>query len=563
MDKLEKFESGNCDMQNQENNLNEDIAQDKMLKGSAWMTAGSVFSRILGALYIIPWNMILGGLYLQANALYVQGYNVYSLILIISIAGIPSAIAKQVAHYNALNEYGVSVRLYKRGVLLSVIMGIVCALFLYFFSPLIDNGNPDLIPVMRSLSWAVLIIPTMSLTRGYFQGFQDMAPSALSQFVEQLFRVIYMLIAVFFIIKVLRGSWVTAVSQSTFAAFIGALAGLLILAWYYFRRRKYYRSLVRNSNNQLHVNANKLYLEIIQQAVPFVILGAGISIFQLIDQYTFFNIMHVATSASNKVLDQLYAIFAGNANKLIMITISLASSVAITVVPLLSESYTRGNKKEISHQVSAGFVLFSFIMIPAALGMTAIAGPLNRLFYTNVNGALSANVLAFSSIVSISFGLFTVLTAMMQGISQNKVAVKYFVYGVIAKIVSQFPMVYFFKEFGPLLSSAIGFMVVNMLIISSLDRQFKFRNDKMLSQINWIILFSLVTYFVAITAVYAGNLLVSLGMNQYGRIGSGIVVAFASLLGGLVYVYLALKSRIADTVLGHKAETLRRKLHIG
>ena len=117
-------------MHEQDKNMKDNLAQDKMIEGSAWMTAGSILSRILGAVYIIPWSMMLGTLYLQANALYVQGYNVYSLILIISIAGIPSAIAKQVAHYNALNEYGVSVRLYKRGLLLSLITGIVCALIL-------------------------------------------------------------------------------------------------------------------------------------------------------------------------------------------------------------------------------------------------------------------------------------------------------------------------------------------------------------------------------------------------------------------------------------------------
>lgn len=272
--------------------------------------------------------------------------------------------------------------------------------------------------------------------------------------------------------------------------------------------------------------------------------------------------MHIATSASDVVLNQLYAIFAGNANKLIMITISLASAMAITVVPLLSEAYTKGDKREISHQISSGFVLFSFVMIPAALGMTAIAGPLNRLFYGTGNGALSANVLAFSSIISICLGLFTVVTAMMQGISQNKVAVKYFIYGIIAKVIAQFPMVYFFKEFGPLISSAIGFMVVNGLIINSLDRQFKIRSDKMLNQINWIVLFSLVTYLVALASVYAGNMIIGLVMDPYTSVGSFVVVAIATFLGGFVYVYLALKSRIANIILGSKADSIRRRLHI-
>ncbi len=129
-------------------------------------------------------------------------------------------------------------RLYKRGLVLAVGTGAICALFLYFGAPLIDGGNPNVIPVLHSLAWAILIIPTMSLTRGYFQGYQQMAPSAISQFVEQLARVAYMLITAFIIMRLFHGSWVHAVSQSTFAAFVGAVAGLINLGVYYLRRRK-------------------------------------------------------------------------------------------------------------------------------------------------------------------------------------------------------------------------------------------------------------------------------------------------------------------------------------
>ena len=80
-------------------------AKAKMLSGSAWMTAGSITSRILGAIYIIPWTTWLGAYSTQANALYAQGYNIYSMALTIATAGIPSAISKLVAHYNGIDEY--------------------------------------------------------------------------------------------------------------------------------------------------------------------------------------------------------------------------------------------------------------------------------------------------------------------------------------------------------------------------------------------------------------------------------------------------------------------------
>ena len=75
--------------------------KEKMIRGSAWMTAGSVFSRILGAIYVIPWRIWLGAAFLTANALFTKGYQIYSLFLIISTAGVPGAVSKQVARYNA------------------------------------------------------------------------------------------------------------------------------------------------------------------------------------------------------------------------------------------------------------------------------------------------------------------------------------------------------------------------------------------------------------------------------------------------------------------------------
>ena len=83
-----------------------DTQQQQMLRGTAWMTASNIISRFLGALYIIPWYAWMGKQGDQANALFGQGYNIYALFLLISTAGIPVAIAKQVSKYNTLGKDG-------------------------------------------------------------------------------------------------------------------------------------------------------------------------------------------------------------------------------------------------------------------------------------------------------------------------------------------------------------------------------------------------------------------------------------------------------------------------
>ena len=112
------------------------------------------------------------------------------------------------------------------------ILGLGFAILMYLLSPVfasLSGGGKELIPIMQSLSWAVLIFPSMSVIRGFFQGFNNMKPYAISQIAEQVIRVIWMLLTTFFIMKIGSGDYVQAVTQSTFAAFIGMGASLLEL----------------------------------------------------------------------------------------------------------------------------------------------------------------------------------------------------------------------------------------------------------------------------------------------------------------------------------------------
>ncbi|MBA1394635.1 polysaccharide biosynthesis protein, partial [Lactobacillus sp. XV13L] len=176
-------------------------------------------------------------------------------------------------------------KLFRRGLILMVLLGIVSAAVMYFASPfLASNGSrsdPRQVAVMRSLSYAILIIPMLSIMRGYFQGYADMMPSALSQFVEQLARVLWMLLTAYVIMQVQHGNFVDAVVQSNLAAAIGAVFGIAILGWFLFSKRQNLNQLVAESDNQIQVSTAALFKEIIAQAIPFIIIDAGIQLFYL------------------------------------------------------------------------------------------------------------------------------------------------------------------------------------------------------------------------------------------------------------------------------------------
>lgn len=540
--------------------LEESRTQETFIKGSAWMTFGSIASRILGALYIIPWYAWMGSYGNIANALTARSYNIYSIFILISTAGIPGAIAKQVAKYNALNEYGIGQKLFKRGLLLMAILGFISAIIMFLASPLLaSNGSqsdPRQVAVMRSLSFAILIIPILSIMRGYFQGYANMMPSAMSQFIEQLARVIWMLATAFVIMKLEHGSYVRAVIQSNLAAAIGAVFGILILLWFLFKDRKKTAALVANSYNQLQVSSSSLFAEIIEQAIPFIIIDAGIQLFYLVDQYTFHPMIASLVKASSNTIESWYALFALNANKLIMIIVSLATAMAVTAIPLLSAAHTKRDYQGIAHQIENTLDLFLFVMIPASFGMAAIATPIYTVFYGY--DPLGSSVLYLSAFTAISLGFFTVLMAILQGLSENGLAIKYLLLGLIVKAASQYPLIHLFRVYGPLLSTNLGMLLIILLALKHLRVVYKFNLGRTGRRFIGTTVFAIIMF----AAVRLVLLAASHFLTPERRFPALALVIIAVIIGSLVYGFLSIETGLLQVVLGDRATRLLHKLHL-
>ena len=534
-------------------NKSQTNSQAQLLKGSAWMTIGSILSRILGAIYIIPWYAWMGKYGNLANSLTAKSYNIYSLFIIISTAGIPGAIAKQIAKYNALNEYGVGRKLFRHGLALMGVFGIISAACMYFLALPLAGFNPQEVPVIRSLALAVLIIPILSILRGYFQGFNDMMPSAMSQFVEQLARVIWMLLTAYVIMRVQHGNYVDAVTQSNLAAAIGAVFGIGLLVIFYLRQKRTVDPLIAQSNNQVQVSTNSLLFEIIQQSIPFIIIDSGINIFQLVDQYTFHPMIASFMHVPYDTIEIWYALFGLNANKLIMIVVSLSTAMAVTAIPLLSGAHARRDYRDISRQIGNTLELFLFVLLPASLGMAAISDPLYTIFYGY--DRLGAHVLYLSSFTAISLGMFTVLMAILQGLDENMYAIRYLIFGLVIKAIVQYPMIRLFKVYGPLLATNLGLLPVIAMSLKHLSVKYRWRADRIMRRFIGIASFSIVMFAAVFAAVKLGGLFLS----PYRRLSAMLLSGLAVAVGVLVYGVLSLKTGLAENILGSRVTRIMQK----
>lgn len=533
--------------------------QAQMLRGTAWMTASNFISRLLGAAYIIPWYIWMGKYGPQANGLFTMGYNIYAWFLLISTAGVPVAVAKQVAKYNTRDQADHSFALIRGFLKFMGILGLGFAILMYLLSPVfasLSGGGKELVPIMQSLSWAVLIFPSMSVIRGFFQGFNNMKPYAISQIAEQVIRVIWMLLTTFFIMKIGSGDYVQAVTQSTFAAFIGMVASLLVL-FYYLGKTGLLSSIFRKQEESEEIDTRALLVDTIREAIPFIITGSAIQLFQIVDQMTFINVMSWFTDYSQKQLLVMFSYFSANPNKITMILIAVATSIGGVGIPLLTENYVKGDLKAAGKLVQDNLTMLLAFLLPATFGAVAVAKPLYTIFYGQPDD-LALGLFIVAMLQTVILGLYTVLSPMIQALFQNRKAIRYFLYGVVVKLLLQIPFILVFRSYGPLLSTTIALLVPIVLM---------YREIQSITQFNRTIVFkrtllgSILTVVMLLGVLIAG-LILGWIFSPNGRVSSMIYITVIGGLGVAIYGALGLWLRYFDRFIGGQAARLRQKFRI-
>ncbi|MFD3445967.1 oligosaccharide flippase family protein [Microbacteriaceae bacterium 4G12] len=541
------------------------MSTSKILKGTALLSGATMISRVLGFIYFFPFQLLVGK---EGVALYTYAYSWYGILLSFSTAGVPIAVSKFVARYNALGDYNTSKKLYNSSLKLMLLLGFIGFLALFMGAPyvsqlIIRSKTPEpgfvenVTLTMRALSFALIIVPAMSVTRGYFQGFQHMKPSAVSQVIEQIARVVFILVGSFMVSFIWHGPVAVSVAVATFGAVIGAIASVWVLLNYW----KKYNGLkpqpgVRKTRTS-YVPLRSIYAELIRYAVPIVFVGIAIPLYTLIDQYTVADVLR-ATGMSQAQADGVFAYVTNYAQKLIMIPASLATGFSLSVIPAITKSYTSGETDELKHQVMKIFQVLLFFTIPAAIGLACIAFDTFRIVYVNPQIASEGSQFLISYAPSaILSAIFTVSAAVLQGIDYQRKTMIAFSIGIIVKIVANIPLLYLFGGHGAVLGTILGYGISDVIMIVYIIKYTEFNYIKTGKSILSILIYSA----VMAACVIALKMFFNTFMPHATYIKSFLIVVTCGITGALVYLLLAIKGRNTSDILGsqlHRIPLLKR-----
>ena len=532
-----------------------------LLRGTFILTLGTIISKILGLLYVIPFDAIVGQ---EGTTLYQYSYVPYTIFISIATGGIPLAISKFIAKYNALGEYAVGRKLFKSGQLIMIISGIVSFLMLYSIAPslagmIIRDSDQvtkieDVITVTRAVSFALLIVPFMSLSRGFFQGHQSMGPTAVSQVVEQIARIAFLLVGAFIVLNVMDGDVVTAVSISTFAAFVGAVFGLIVLFWYWRKRKPYLDDLLLQDRGTIQISLPEMYKEIIVYAAPFVFVGLANPLFQFIDMITFNRAM--VEIGLTKEADFAFSALNFYSHKLVIIPVSLATAFSLTLVPNITKSFIEGNRKELNGQINQTFQVILYLTLPAVVGMALLAEPIYTAFYGH--DLYGTEVLRFYAPVAILFSIYPITAAIMQGINEQRYTVLSLLVGLLIKLSLNIPLIRVMETQGAILATVLGYVaaiIINLIVIKK-STGFSY---KVVWRRSVLICLFTTAMFLGAFGIYE---VLALFLNPESIIESILMIIITAIVGIVIYGYLGLKSKLVNVLFGSRVDKVKQKLHL-
>jgi len=496
--------------------------RNSYLKGAFILTLAGFFVKLLGAVYRIPLALLIKD---EGMGLYQMAYPIYVTLLSISTAGLPTAISKMVAEDVAVGRYKNAHRIFRVSLILLASVGVFLTLLLMSSAKMVSVrflGNPKAYYPIMSIAPAIVFVSVMSSFRGFFQGLQDMIPSAVSQIIEQVGRVV----AIFVLVALLMPRGVEyAAAGAAFGPVVGGLAGLLILVFIYIRRRGELYSKLKSDGGKNLENPLHIIYRLFAFAVPVTLGGLIIPVMNLADAAIVNRRLQFAGFSVTRATE-LYGQLTGMAAPLINLPAVATVALSASLVPAISEAVALKDMRLAASRAETGVRISLIFGLPAAAGMFVLAEPITTLLYKNPEAGGSLAVLCWG-IIFLSIQQTT--TGILQGVGKTLVPVRNLLFGAIAKIILNYVLtgIPSINIKGAALGTVVAYMISSMLNLISVVRWTGLSIDLSYMIIKPI----MATLLMAASALLTHRELMGAGLSQ--NMATLAAVAFGAVIYGL------------------------------
>ncbi|WP_248927839.1 putative polysaccharide biosynthesis protein [Paenibacillus hamazuiensis] len=448
------------------------MSKDSLVKGTLILTVAALVARALGVVQRVPLVYLLQE---KGMAWYGIAFNLYSVLLVIATAGVPSALSKMISERTALGQHAEAERIYRAAARFALAAGVVMTALLYAFAPWSAQlaGNPEATAAIRALAPALLLFPLIAIMRGYFQGRQNMMPNGLSQIIEQIFRVAAS-VALAYALLGYGLEWGAA--GASFGGVVGSVAAIAVMI-YFARKLRRADKVGGGAAGTATLTYSAIYSQLFRLSIPIVIFSVTVTLIYTIDSTIVTPLLQGAFGRDNAV--EMLGILSGRAQSLAGIPIILAVALSQSVVPIVSAAYSRGDMAQVSQQTGRVLKLSVLTGLPMVLVICASARPLNDFIFGNTSGSpVVAEYSAPIIILLTASAMFQIVMqtsgAVLMGIGRMKPLVVSVAAGIAVKLAASFLLAPVLGIYGIIAATALCFVVMTAINVAVLRQSVAF-----------------------------------------------------------------------------------------
>ena len=382
--------------------------KQSFMGGVTIMAISTIFVKICGALYKIPLGNILGD---EGLTYFQSAYSIYAVLLTLSTTGLPLALSKLISEAHAANRRTQIRRCFYTAMILFVALGIAGTAVMFFFAEELAALMHNSLAYwsIRALSVSVICVSIMCAYRGFAQGRQNMVPTAVSQFIEALFKLVIGLPLAWYIIHEGR-----SLEFGAAGAIIGVSAGTVLAMLYMIVNYRRHRGPILWGTDVPQSNGT-IVRRLLGLGIPITIGQASMSLLNLLDQTMIMGQLQNVLGLAERQAARLYGQYTFSSN-LFNLPSAFLPAVTVSLIPAISVAVVQKNHTEIKRIVSTSFRLIAVLAIPAGVGLSALAGPILLMLYPSKQEAAMAATyhLHYLGLASIFVCLMLLTNSIMQ-----------------------------------------------------------------------------------------------------------------------------------------------------
>lgn len=412
---------------------------------AAILTIAGVLVRIIGILYRSPLTAIIGD---EGNGIYSAAYNIYTMILLIASYSIPSAISKVIAAKLALKEYKNAHRVFQCALIYVLVVGGTASLLTFIFAPALVN--PNAVVPLRILAPAIFFSGILGVFRGYFQAYNSMLHTSISQIIEQIFNAGISIGAAYLLTNSLAGTAaagdipVYGATGSTMGTVAGVLSALLFMLFVYQLNRSYFKKKMRRDRSTEVESFKDIFKTIFFMVTPVIFSTFIYNISTSLDMKIYFNICMDVKKWTESVTSIQYGIFSGKYVVITNIPIAFASAMSSAIIPSISANFAKQDYEATRAKVAQAIRFTMLIAIPAFVGISLLAYPIVWLLFPQPDSMqMASNLIQFGGVSVVFYSLSTLTNAVLQGIGKVNIPVKNAAISLLIHLGVLVPLLYF------------------------------------------------------------------------------------------------------------------------